>query len=159
MESRYTSLIVNSNNYFTNKHLYRFIKNNYYSFRSCLYGELYISNIPSKSTYSISSINQKRIYEDTPTPNPYGYKMFSLSSKSNENLTVFINTKAWIKNNELKIKLNNYLFEKITRANTKKFHNIFILCETKVGAYFIHAGLINMHIPRKKVVKKILYKY
>jgi hypothetical protein len=85
--------------------------------------------------------------------------MFSLSSKSNENLTVFINTKAWIKNNELKIKLDNYLFEKITRANTKKFHNIFILCETKVGAYFIHAGLINMHIPRKKVVKKILYKY
>ena len=161
MESRYTIIKVSSDDYFVNSHLYQHIKNNYYSFRSCLYGETYISDIPSKSTYSINYNNQKRIYEDTPAPNRFGYKMFSIKSKSRENLTVFIKTKGWFKNNKLKIKLENNLFDKIkTRVtNTKKYHNVFILCCTKAGNYFVHTGLINSSTPKKIVIKKIDYKY
>lgn len=159
MESRYTILKISSNDYFYNKNLYQHIKNYYYSFRSCLYGELYISDIPSKSTYSINYNNQMRIYEDTPAPNPFGYKMFSLKSKSRENLTIFIKTKGWFKNNKLKIKLENNLFEKIIQSNSKKVHNVFILCYTESGKYFVHTGLINSLTPRKRVIKKVDYKY
>ena len=168
MESRYTIIKVSSDDYFVNSHLYQHIKNNYYSFRSCLYGETYISDIPSKSTYSINYNNQMRIYEDTPAPNRFGYKMFSLKSKSRENLTIFIKTKGWFKNNKLKIKLENNLFEKII-GFTKKYtpikgkkenpHNVFILCCTKSGNYFVHTGLINSSTPKKIVIKKIDYKY
>ncbi len=161
MESRYTVLKVCSDDYFVNSHLYQHIKNNYYRFRSCLYGETYISNIPSKLTYSINYNNQMRIYEDTPAPNRFGYKMFSIKSKSSENLTVFIKTKGLFKNNRLKIKLENNLFDKIKTkiTNTTKYHNVFILCCTKSGNYFVHTGLINSSTPKKIVIKKIDYKY
>jgi hypothetical protein len=155
MDSKYTVLVIDSENYFFNNHLYWHVKNYYYRFRSCSYGELFVSNIPKNSTYSIGLSNQKRIYETIPAPNPHGCKIFCLKSKSLENLTVFIKTKGSVKNNKLKIKLENNLFEQIISANSKRYHNIFILCNTRIGKYFVHAGLINSKTPRKIVVKKV----
>jgi hypothetical protein len=119
------------------------------------------------------------------TIRPSSIDDFSGQKELIENLTIFIKTKGWcvssgrkshsfaFKNNsisdayirpsgyKLKIKLENNLFDKIKTkvTNTTKYHNVFILCCTKSGNYFVHTSLINSSTPKKTVIKKIDYKY
>lgn len=144
METKYFKISIDSNNFFHNVQLHKHIKKNYYYFHSCLYGNMYISNIPNKSTYSIDINNQKCVFENTPAPNNRGYKIFNLMDDSNDNLTVFIQVRAILLNNKLEIKLTDELFNKIVFANKCNTHNVFLLCKTSNGNYFVHASAISI---------------
>lgn len=144
METKYWKITIEPDNFFHNVHLHKHIKKNYYYFHSCLYGSMYISNIPSSSTYSFDIKRQKQVYENVPAPNSRGYKIFNLSNKSNENLTMFIKTNASVSNGKLKIKLPMELFKKIVLENKCETHNVFLLCKTPNGKYFVHASSVSI---------------
>jgi hypothetical protein len=144
METKYYKISISSNNFFHNLQLQKHIKKNYVYFYSCLYGNMYISNIPSKSTYSFDLSNQKRVFENVPAPNRNGYEIFDLEKKSNENLTIFIKAHATLTNNKLVIKLSDELFNKIISDSTCANHNVFLFCKTPNGKYFVHASSLNI---------------
>lgn len=144
METKYYKITISSNNFFHNLQLQKHIKKNYYYFYSCLYGNMYISNIPNKSTYSFDISNQKRVFENVPAPNRNGYEIFDLGKKSSENLTIFIKARANLTNNKLVIKLSEELFGKIISDSTCANHNVFLLCKTPTGKYFVHGSALNI---------------
>ncbi len=144
METKCYKITISSDNFFHNLQLQKHIRKNYYYFYSCLYGNMYISNIPSKSTYSFDISNQKRVFENVPAPNKNGYEIFDLGKKSNENLTIFIKARASLTNNKLVIKLSDELFNKIISDSTCANHNVFLFCKTPTGKYFVHASSLNI---------------
>lgn len=152
MENKYWKITVESNDFFDDTQLCQHIEEKYYYWHSCLYGNMYISNIPNKSTYSIDINNRQIVFENIPTPNTNGYKMFNLMEKSDENLTLFIEVNAILSNNKLEIKLNEELV-KIILENKLTTHNMFLLCNTTNGKYFVDVSALdtNKHIPIKKV--------
>ena len=154
METKYFKITIGNENFFHNASLYKYIKENYYYWHSCLYGNMYISNIPKKTTYSFDIKNQKRVYENMPAPNRNGYKMFNLTEKSNENLTIFIKVNAKLSNNKLKIKLSSELFNKLVIENKYDSQNVFFLCRTSNGKYFVHASSINFN-NLTSIIKKV----
>ncbi len=154
MDIKYTIVTIGQKDYFDNESLYKYIKHNYWDFRSCMYGDFYVNNIPSTSTYTVASDNDKCIYENMPAPNPNGCKMFCIKRKTWENLTIFLKTKGRLSKEKLKIKLENNLFDKILKSNKYNKHNLFILCKTKHGKFFVHANSIKPNTTRKLVVKK-----
>lgn len=153
METNYFKITVSPDSYFHNLSLYENIKKNYYYFNSCLYGNMFISNIPSESTYSIDMNREKRVYENVPAPNKNGFKIFNLNNKLKENLTLFIKVNAYVSNNKLKIKLSNELFNKLVIENKHNNHNVFLLCKTPNGKYFVHADTLKLNIQIDKIKK------
>ncbi len=144
METKYYKITISSDNFFHNLQLQKHIRKNYYYFYSCLYGNMYISNIPSKSTYSFDISNQKRVFENVPAPNKNGYAIFDLGKKSTENLTIFIKARATLYKNKLVIKLSEELFSKIISDSSCANHNVFLICKTPSGKYFVHASALNI---------------
>ena len=151
MDTSHIEFPVRTSQYFTDTNLYKHIKKNFYKFKSCLCGRLYIDKIPKKSTYSIDIFDEKCIYENTPAPNRQGYKIFSLCDKSNEELNIFIKTKGYFSAGSLMIKLSEEQFKNIIKSPND---NMFIICKTTNGYYFVHSSVIKLCLI-EDYVKKI----
>jgi len=160
MENKYWKITIEPGNFFHDDYLHKHIKKNYWYFYSCLYGNMYISNIPSKSTYTFELSKHKRVYENTPAPNLSGHKMFDLTNKSTENLTVFIKVRGEITNSKLTIILPEGLFNRIVMENNCDLHNVFLLCKTSNEKYFVHISAMsidNFTSAIKKVDSNMFY--